>query len=79
MTHDDSAALLGPDGPFAREVPHFAPRAAQQAMAAAVEEALANSGRASTLKHQLVRYSTSRSLQLLSSSKPPRAVGVKVR
>lgn len=49
MTHDDSAALLGPDGPFAREVPHFAPRAAQQAMAAAVEEALANSGRASTL------------------------------
>ena len=33
--------LLGPDGPFAREVPGFAPRAAQQAMAAAVEEAIA--------------------------------------
>jgi ATP-dependent DNA helicase DinG len=36
-----SADLLGPDGPFAREVPGFAPRAAQQAMAAAVEEAIA--------------------------------------
>ena len=33
--------LLGPDGPFAREVPGFAPRAQQQAMAAAVEEAIA--------------------------------------
>lgn len=41
MTHDDSAGLLGPEGPFARELPNFAPRAAQQAMAAAVEEALA--------------------------------------
>jgi ATP-dependent DNA helicase DinG len=36
-----SADLLGPDGPFAHEVPGFAPRAAQQAMAAAVEEAIA--------------------------------------
>ena len=33
--------LLGPDGPFAREVPHFAPREAQQLMAEAVEEAIA--------------------------------------
>jgi ATP-dependent DNA helicase DinG len=37
-----AAELLGPDGPFAREVPGFAPRAAQQAMAAAVEEAIAD-------------------------------------
>jgi ATP-dependent DNA helicase DinG len=35
------AELLGADGPFAREVPGFAPRASQQAMAAAVEEAIA--------------------------------------
>ncbi len=34
--------LLGPEGPFAREVPGFAPRAVQQAMAAAVEEAIAD-------------------------------------
>jgi ATP-dependent DNA helicase DinG len=41
--HFASAAdLLGPDGPFAREVPGFAPRAAQQAMAKAVEEAIAD-------------------------------------
>jgi len=33
--------LLGPDGAFAREVPHFAPREAQQLMAEAVEEAIA--------------------------------------
>ena len=33
--------VLGPDGPFAREVPHFAPRVAQQLMAEAVEEAIA--------------------------------------
>jgi ATP-dependent DNA helicase DinG len=34
--------LLGPEGPFAREVPGFAPRASQQSMAAAVEEAIAD-------------------------------------
>jgi hypothetical protein len=33
--------LLGPDGPFAREVPGFVPRDCQQAMAEAVEEAIA--------------------------------------
>ena len=38
---DSVAALLGADGPFARELPNFAPRAAQQAMAAAVAEAIA--------------------------------------
>ncbi|WP_395683452.1 ATP-dependent DNA helicase [Dokdonella sp.] len=37
-----AADLLGPEGPFAREVPGFAPRAVQQAMAAAVEEAIAD-------------------------------------
>jgi ATP-dependent DNA helicase DinG len=37
----NAADLLGPDGPFAREVPGFAPRAVQQTMAAAVEEAIA--------------------------------------
>lgn len=36
-----AADLLGPDGPFAREIPGFAPRASQQRMAAAVEEAIA--------------------------------------
>ncbi len=36
-----AAELLGGDGPFAREVPGFVPRAAQQAMAAAVEQAIA--------------------------------------
>ncbi|MEO6689535.1 MAG: ATP-dependent DNA helicase [Dokdonella sp.] len=36
------AELLGADGPFAREVPGFAPRASQQTMAAAVEEAIAD-------------------------------------
>ncbi|MBX3689714.1 ATP-dependent DNA helicase [Dokdonella sp.] len=36
-----AAELLGADGPFSREVPGFAPRAAQQAMAAAVEKAIA--------------------------------------
>jgi ATP-dependent DNA helicase DinG len=34
--------LLGPDGPFAREVPNFAPRESQQTMAEAVEEAIAD-------------------------------------
>ena len=38
--YDEVAALLGADGPFAREVPNFAPRAAQQAMARAVAEAI---------------------------------------
>ncbi|WP_257388042.1 ATP-dependent DNA helicase [Tahibacter caeni] len=39
MRHD-VRDLLGAEGPFAREVPGFAPRAAQQAMAAAVAEAM---------------------------------------
>jgi ATP-dependent DNA helicase DinG len=39
---DSSAQLLGADGPFAREVPGFAPRASQQVMASAVEEAIAD-------------------------------------
>jgi ATP-dependent DNA helicase DinG len=39
---DAAADLLGPDGPFAREVPGFAPRAVQQAMAAVVEDAIAD-------------------------------------
>lgn len=37
----DVAALLGTDGPFAREVPNFAPREAQQRMAQAVAQAIA--------------------------------------
>ncbi|HKR75843.1 MAG TPA: ATP-dependent DNA helicase, partial [Rhodanobacter sp.] len=43
IDHDDidAATLLGPDGPFARELPNFAPRAAQQAMATAVAQAIA--------------------------------------
>ncbi|MBD8878978.1 ATP-dependent DNA helicase [Rhodanobacter sp. 7MK24] len=43
IDHDDidAAALLGPDGPFARELPNFAPRAVQQAMAEAVAQAIA--------------------------------------
>lgn len=41
MQPGDLAALLGPDGPFAREVPDFAPRAAQQTMAQAVAAAIA--------------------------------------
>ncbi len=36
-----AAELLGSDGPFAREIPGYAPRASQQSMAAAVEEAIA--------------------------------------
>jgi len=41
--HSQSAReLLGPDGPFAREVANFAPRESQQVMAEAVEEAIAN-------------------------------------
>src|SRR6187455_2139386 len=37
-----SADALGPDGPFALSDPQFAPREVQQAMAAAVEDAIAN-------------------------------------
>ena len=37
-TPDDCSALLGADGPFAREVPNFAPREAQQTMARAVQQ-----------------------------------------
>jgi ATP-dependent DNA helicase DinG len=37
----NSADVLGPEGPFAREVPGFAPRIVQQHMAAAVEHAIA--------------------------------------
>jgi ATP-dependent DNA helicase DinG len=44
--HDDVAALLGADGSFAREVPNFAPREVQQAMARAVAQAI---GEGSTL------------------------------
>ncbi|HSX59399.1 MAG TPA: ATP-dependent DNA helicase [Tahibacter sp.] len=40
MTHD-VRDLLGAEGPFAREVPGFAPRASQQEMAEAVAEAIA--------------------------------------
>ncbi|UXI67519.1 ATP-dependent DNA helicase [Tahibacter amnicola] len=36
----DPRQLLGADGPFAREVPGFAPRESQQVMAAAVAEAI---------------------------------------
>ncbi|GAB3033899.1 ATP-dependent DNA helicase [Oleiagrimonas citrea] len=38
--YEEIAGLLGADGPFAREVPNFAPREAQQAMARAVAEAI---------------------------------------
>ncbi len=38
---DDIGELLGADGPFARELPNFAPRAAQQQMAQAVAQAIA--------------------------------------
>ncbi|GAP66458.1 DNA helicase, Rad3 [Mizugakiibacter sediminis] len=44
MTDDDIAGLLGPDGPFARELPNFAPRASQQAMAQAVAQAIDDGG-----------------------------------
>lgn len=42
MKPSDAASLLGGDGPFAREVPGFAPRGQQQAMAVAVEQAIAD-------------------------------------
>jgi ATP-dependent DNA helicase DinG len=38
---DDIDALLGAEGPFARELPNFAPRPAQQVMAKAVQHAIA--------------------------------------
>jgi ATP-dependent DNA helicase DinG len=38
---DDIGELLGAEGPFARELPNFAPRLAQQAMARAVQQAIA--------------------------------------
>ncbi|MDE2156776.1 MAG: ATP-dependent DNA helicase, partial [Xanthomonadaceae bacterium] len=38
---DEVAPLLGADGPFARELPNFAPREAQQRMAQAVAQAIA--------------------------------------
>ncbi|WP_199098583.1 ATP-dependent DNA helicase [Dyella sp. ASV21] len=41
IDHEDVAALLGPEGPFARELPNFAPREAQQSMASAVQHAIA--------------------------------------
>jgi ATP-dependent DNA helicase DinG len=41
----DAAAMLAADGPFARRLPGFAPRAAQQAMAQAVEQALREGSR----------------------------------
>jgi ATP-dependent DNA helicase DinG len=37
---EDIGELLGVDGPFARELPNFAPREAQQAMARAVQQAI---------------------------------------
>lgn len=41
MTELEVAAILGAEGPFAREVPGFAPREAQQRMASAVAGAIA--------------------------------------
>lgn len=41
---DELSALLGAAGPFARELPGFAPRAAQQAMASAVAAQLETAG-----------------------------------
>src|SRR5574337_79143 len=37
----DPWQLLGADGPFARELPNFVPRAAQQELALAVQRAIA--------------------------------------
>lgn len=42
MTEHEVAAILGAEGPFAREVPGFAPREAQQRMASAVASAIAD-------------------------------------
>ena len=41
MTDPDMTELLGADGPFARELPNFLPREAQQTMARAVQHAIA--------------------------------------
>ena len=41
MTDPDISALLGADGPFARDLPNFLPREAQQTMARAVQHAIA--------------------------------------
>ncbi|HEX7815333.1 ATP-dependent DNA helicase [Dyella sp.] len=41
MTDPDIADLLGADGPFARDLPNFLPREAQQEMARAVQHAIA--------------------------------------
>ena len=41
MTDPDISALLGADGPFARDLPNFLPREAQQTMAQAVQHAIA--------------------------------------
>ncbi|MDQ6646797.1 MAG: ATP-dependent DNA helicase, partial [Pseudomonadota bacterium] len=38
---EDIDELLGFDGPFARELPNFAPRRAQQTMAREVQQAIA--------------------------------------
>jgi len=40
----NASALLGADGPFARELPNFAPRETQQRMAEAVAEAIDDGG-----------------------------------
>src|ERR1700761_6565870 len=42
MRNWSARELLGPEGPFARELPGFAPRASQQDMADAVEDAIAS-------------------------------------
>ncbi|HEY9130227.1 MAG TPA: ATP-dependent DNA helicase [Dyella sp.] len=41
MTDPDISVLLGADGPFARDLPNFLPREAQQEMARAVQHAIA--------------------------------------
>ncbi|HET9819043.1 MAG TPA: ATP-dependent DNA helicase [Rhodanobacteraceae bacterium] len=42
VDHDAASVLLGADGPFASEVPNFAPRETQQRMADAVDESIAD-------------------------------------
>src|ERR1700761_4126204 len=42
MTDPDISALLGADGPFARDLPNFLPREAQQTMAGAVQHSIAD-------------------------------------
>ncbi len=44
LSGPDGAALLGPEGPLARHISGFAPRAPQQDMAQAVADALLNDG-----------------------------------